>query len=173
MIKPVIKFEYEYADLSPEAQDRALEVFRESTMEFLPWFENWVDTFKAFIRYFDVSCSNWSIDPFGQCDFKIKYDGSEYELKGVRLWKWLQKNYPLPKDCGLTGFCGDEDILKPMRDFYSRPTKDTTLEDLIEDCLDSFVTAMQKDMEYQISDECLIESIQINEYKFDKQGKML
>jgi len=76
------------------------------------------------------------------------------------------------KCCVLTGYCADEDILKPIHDFLKSPDKDTTLYDLMDKCLDSFFKSCRDDMEYQCSEECFEESCEANDYEFYESGKM-
>ncbi len=87
-------------------------------------------------------------------------DGAEIEwyntdlsdLSGARLWKYLQKHYAdiVAKglEYSLTGFCADYDILKPLTDFMTRPDSTITFDDLIQKCLDAWVTAAVNDLEY-------------------------
>ncbi len=74
--------------------------------------------------------------------------------------------------CVLTGYCADEDILKPIYDFLKSPDKDTTLYDLMDKCLDNFFKSCRDDMEYQCSEECFKESCVANDYEFYENGRI-
>ena len=125
-----------------------------------------------------------------------RYSGKEEELCGIRLLKYIVNNYWhilfKPKTyylkgnfnkqrrsriftdncCVLTGYCADEDILRPIYDFLKAPDTRTTLYDLMDKCLDSFFKSCRDDMEYQCSEESFEESCAANDYEFLGNGKM-
>ena len=76
----------------------------------------------------------------------------------------------------LTGMCYDYDILEPVMKYYRGDTNvgdNYTYKDLMEECLDSFFSAVQKDFEYYYSDEGVDEYIQANYGEdFLKSGKL-
>ena len=74
--------------------------------------------------------------------------------------------------CVLTGYCADEDILRPIYDFLKAPDTRTTLYDLMDKCLDSFFKSCRDDMEFQCSEESFEESCAANDYEFLGNGKM-
>lgn len=76
----------------------------------------------------------------------------------------------LDNSCVLTGYCLDDDILKPIYDFLNKPTKGITFSDLMEDCFDAWIKACNNDIEYQNSDEYITEHFHANEYEFEEDG---
>ena len=74
--------------------------------------------------------------------------------------------------CVLTGYCMDDDILRPIYVFIKKPNQTTTLQDLFEACFDSFISAWNRDVEYQYSEDAIKETIEANEYEFTDDGKM-
>lgn len=76
-------------------------------------------------------------------------------------------------DCPLTGYCGDMDLIQPILDFVKQPNERVTLLDLLSDCLESFRIAWQHDLEYQLSDEYIRETIEANGYEFYADGSMV
>jgi len=74
--------------------------------------------------------------------------------------------------CVLTGYCIDDDILKPIYDFLKKPDKTSTLEDILKDCLEEWLSACNRDYEYQFSEEAIIETIDANDYEFTEDGKI-
>jgi RecG-like helicase len=77
----------------------------------------------------------------------------------------------LTNSCVLTGWCVDEDILEPIYKFLESPDN-RTFESLLEECLESWRIAWEKEMEYESSDEYISETIIANEYDFTEDGEM-
>ncbi len=124
------------------------------------------------------------------------------ELSGVRLLKYIINNYYdylySPKvyikngiylvgkdnkqrkskitcqknDCQLTGYYMDCEILQPIYDFLEKPNKYTTFEDLMNDCLQSWLVACNKDFEYAYSEEAFIEDSEANERLYFESGEL-
>lgn len=103
------------------------------------------------------------------------------ELTGNRLRTWLLNNYVYkylesPKvywgkglkkkrfsrvqndnSCVLTGYYLDDEILRPLYDFIDKPDDDSTLEDIMDRCLNQWVKVCQDDYEGVTSKEYFIE----------------
>ena len=167
-----------------------------STFEY-SWSSDNRNTLDAFERIFNIKVTNWSYDA---CEYSYRftsqYSAEEEELSGIRLLKYLVNNYwhtlfkprtyylkgnfkkqrksrvLTDSSCVLTGYCADEDILKPIYHFLNSPDTDTTLYDLMDKCLDSFFKSCRDDMKYQCSEECFEESCEANRYEFLENGKM-
>jgi len=121
------------------------------------------------------------------------------DLSGLRLRTWLINNF-LPNlrsfkyyskyfnnhhkfryskfqyeydNCPLTGYCGDHDLISPIIKYIDdyKDHDHSDLEDIITNCMDSFIHGCVNDMHDQDSDEYIIESIISNEYEFYKNGK--
>jgi hypothetical protein len=75
--------------------------------------------------------------------------------------------------CVLTGVCFDDDILSPIYSYLKKIRKGITFEDLIDECIESLKDSIIKDMEFQDSDEYILEHIDANEYEFDEDGNMI
>jgi hypothetical protein len=169
---------YRYDELGEDAQERAREWYT-TDLDFLGA-EDWHNSLKGFCDFFPASIADYFISPWQHSYVKIDAtaDDDINELSGVRLWKWLHNNgYFTPKtlggDCPFTGYCGDEDLLDPIRAFRDKPTEGTTLSDLLQDCGDSWLKAYAADWEYSYSDECVAETIIANGYEFDEDGTMV
>lgn len=119
------------------------------------------------------------------------------EMTGLRLRTWLINNwlpkfakgkyyslkYPRTKyrhsriqfeydNCPLTGYCGDQSLIDPILKFIAKPDKRTSLADIIGDCLHDWAKAWEADMEFQLSDEYIRETIECNDYEFNADGSM-
>ena len=183
------------AELSTAARETAYSEWL-STFEY-PWSSDNRNTLDAFERIFNIKVTDWSYDTCKYSyRFTSQYSAEEEELSGIRLLKYLVNNYwhtlfkprtyylkgnfkkqrksrvLTDSSCVLTGYCADEDILKPIYHFLNSPDTDTTLYDLMDKCLDSFFKSCRDDMEYQCSEECFEESCEANKYEFLENGKM-
>jgi len=65
----------------------------------------------------------------------------------------------------------DYALLHPIREFIKDPIVGTTWEDLILDCLNSWVSSYRSDLEYMNTDEYLLNHIEANNYTFTKNGE--
>lgn len=65
-------------------------------------------------------------------------------------------------NCPFTGVCYDEDILKPIFDWYKNPNMETTIHDLFEECFSYFLQCWERDDDYRMSDEYLADMIENN-----------
>ncbi len=72
--------------------------------------------------------------------------------------------------CPFTGYCFDDILLYPIRQFLKVPAATVTQEDLLSHCIDSWVKAACEDCKDQNSYDYLAESIEANEYEFLKNG---
>ena len=74
--------------------------------------------------------------------------------------------------CVLTGYCIDDDTMKPIYDFLIKPSVNVTFYDLMENCLNSWVTACNNDAEYSSSMEAFIDMAGANDYEFTEDGEI-
>ena len=166
------------AELSATARETAYTEWLR-TFEY-SWSGDNRNTLDAFESIFNIKVTDWGYDT---CRYSYRftshYSGEEEELNGIRLLKYLVNNYwhilfkPrtyylkgnfkkqrksrvfTESSCVLTGYCADEDILKPIYDFLKSPDTDTTLYDLMDKCLDHFFKSCRDDMEYNAARKVL------------------
>ena len=167
---------YELEELSQTAQKEA----------YYHWLANGYEYFDSeeFKLCLDRFCSDFRLD-VNSIDYHVSSDtysisygndvpkSTEYELQGVRLWKYLQNNdytEALIKACPYTGSWIDEEILNPLRQFMLRPDKRDMLKYIIEECLEQVAYAVHKDMEYQSSEEFFRDMCIGNEWHFTENG---
>jgi hypothetical protein len=74
--------------------------------------------------------------------------------------------------CNLTGFYMDNEILSPIFDFMRKPDNNSNIQDILSECVRAFEIAVEKDREFQNSDEQIIETIESNGYTFTEDGKL-
>ena len=148
------------------------------------------DTLQEFLSLFPRHyVVNYSIGTYSY-DSKIVVSGDESEISGIRLWKWIYNYLSNATDmyghkilahyehCTLTGYYLDHDILEPLADFYLDPRsrsdwRTVTLQDILSDCLSAYCKTVQTDMEYQTTDEYIIEDCEANEILFDEHGRII
>jgi len=145
----IISKEYfELGELSEEAKERAYHKWLDER-EYSWAKENEASLF-AFAELFGVKILDYGYG--GATRPYLRYDTSDwdgYRLRGVRLWKFLRDHYTkeLEKTCPFTGYYMDEALLDPIRRFLERPKQDTSLRVLIEDSLNSWLHACERDHE--------------------------
>jgi hypothetical protein len=115
------------------------------------------------------------------------YRDSIYKGKYYSLWSKTEKSYEHYKEgypvlktrysritlegsCPLTGYMMDNVLLDPIYDFMKKPDPETNFRDLLETCFHAWIKACNDEIEYQNSDEYLIQEIQAQEWEFRKDG---
>ncbi|MFA5299494.1 MAG: hypothetical protein WC389_14995 [Lutibacter sp.] len=96
----------------------------------------------------------------------------KHHINGYPVLKTRHSKIMLDNCCILTGYCIDDDILKPVYDFMNKPDSDNFY-DLMESCLNSWLSACSKDYEWQSSFECFKEEQENNDYQYTKNGQII
>jgi hypothetical protein len=197
----VVKTEvFKFEELTEEGKEKAIQNWREDTSEYF-WQDENKAGLDEFESAFPISVKEWEYSPYSHSStiFDLKVDGDIEELTGLRLAKWVINNhwsdlysgkyygkligvYPNAKhvkrhskvifDPALpTGHCIDADIRQPIYDFLKKPDG-RNLCDIMEECLDAWISSGIADCEYQDSDEYIAETITANDYEFTADGKI-
>lgn len=202
---------YTFDELSPEAQQSALDNWRHTRSDY-DWCDEWRDSAKAFADAVGARIKDYSVSSWGPVYCSIEWDNSDWwyldddpadTMTGLRLRTWIINNW-LPnfwkgkyyscgerwengkyryksrhsritggyKDCPLTGYCADYDLIKPLLDFVAKPDNHMALRELLQECFDDWAIAWQQDMEAQDSDDYIRETIEANGYEFLENGDM-
>jgi len=114
----------------------------------------------------------WLINNFEEWLYKGKYIHIVTNLKPYSYKSKHSKAIIEPSCCPFTGYCMDENLLDPIRKFIKEPDG-RTLEDLLNECLWSWVNACQEDYEYEMTFEFFKEHAEANEWEFYQNGKMI
>lgn len=171
---------YQLHELSEDARDRAIQCIRDK-------YDQW-DHFDYlryeagqsrgdFLAHFGFTETHGPLGTSG-VHYKGRYSEETDQLSYIRAYKWIANNILaddpdlLSGNCPFTGVCYDEILLDPMREFMARPYK-IELSELISDCLASLDRAIEKEIDYQYSDEAIIENIECNEFEFTENGEMI
>lgn len=186
---------YEFKELSEDGQQKALDHLRDGEYFF---HEDNKKSLEKFCEIFPVKVKDWEYGYRNFINWELRVDDDIEQLKGLRLAKWLRSNFAhhiwTPKyiggtgsgkdwkpkysktqktyDCPLTGYYIDHALLDPIVEFIKNPHSDVDLEEIMAECLNGWINACNKDFEYSQSKEAILETIDSNEYRFTKEGKL-
>lgn len=181
---------YQFHELSDKAKEKALNEFICDGIS-VDWIcDEGLPVIKKCLEYFDFKLSDWSIDLYNinGCSLTIKSELTldAEELKGIRLWKYLQNRYnlylphkkkqPLPiweRDCVLTGLTIEGSFMGVISAFMKKPCKYTSFSELMENAAHAVLKDMCNDYEYQTSEKAFAEHCQANEYEFTEKGERI
>ena len=190
---------FKYEELSDRAKNRAYNNYV-NNFDY-PWDSENQASLDKFCFYFDVEIDNMINQ---RCDFSLNVEEPVLELKGLRLHTYIINNYydyihkgryysvghyengkyqyksryskVIPsRDCVLTGYYMDDEILGKMYKFIDYPTEfdsDITLYDLIEMCLDDYMQSVNDDYESMISEEYFVERVEEEDTDFYENGEI-
>lgn len=150
---------FSFDELEDEAKEKARAWYRDG-LEY-PWFSEAMDSVRAFAKHFGVSLEDWQIGSGSGRDY-IKTDASNSNFRGVRLADIDPNNMP-------TGYSLDADL---WGEFYSVFQKTGDAKYAFEQALEAAIVGIQNDIDYQYSDECVDDTLRINDYKFTEDGRV-
>jgi hypothetical protein len=148
---------YSFEELDDDAKERAREWWRNG-LDY-PWFSESIDSIRVFAKHFGVSLMDWEI---GGGRNYIKTDATNDNFRGVRL-------ADINPDFMPTGYCLDADLWET---FYDEFKKTGDAKYAFEQALEAALCAIQRDIEYQYSNEAVDESLRFNEYQFTDDGRI-
>lgn len=179
---------YEIDELEQEIQERIIQEYRHSDFVYFNSYDN-IDTLEKFAYTFNFDIKDYSLGEYHSY-IKISISENIKNLEYLDLHKYLLNNHfndlYKPKyisngkrhkyskvlydtSCVLTGCCMDDCILRPLYDFIKEPYN-ITYEDLIENCINEFISAYEYDLEYCLSDDYIKEQLLLNEYMYTENG---
>lgn len=164
-----------------------IEYVRHNWHDLYCWHDENAESLKAFCDHFGTTDPEWEVSMCSHSYATAWPDAMVDEMRGVRLWKYLQNSglltYHKPGTksharnttlldghCPFTGFHMDECLLDPLREFMARPDQ-RTFQELINDCLHAWVQAYVADWEFTYSDDWISEHLEINGYEFTESGE--
>ena len=150
---------YKLNELDDDAQEKAIERFRDGmSCDF--WADEGLDSIKAFCSEFNVTLTHWSVGAYSHIEFKT--DATNRNFRGVKLSS-------IDKDAMPTGYCVDSDIRYKFHDEFTQ-TGDALY--AFNEAVEAGFKSIRADMEYQLSDEAIRETIECNDYEFTADGKL-
>lgn len=165
---------FKFTELDAEVQDEIIERARERRAgQEAPWASEWRDTLDAFCKIFPVSWRSFDIDNF-HCQWTWTGCTGVANYDGEAAWEWLQEEGIFDIDFDnvpLTGFCGDCDILEPLKKFKENPDSVPDLRQVVEDCISSWMSGYRQDVEYHQSEECVREYLENDDQEYTEDGR--
>lgn len=148
---------YTFDELDDKAKEKARTWYRDG-LDY-PWFSESIDSIRAFVKHFGAELKDWQIGSGSGRDY-ITTNATNENFRGIKL-KDIDKDY-MP-----TGYCLDADL---WHEFYRVFEKTGDAKYSFEQALAEAISGIQRDIDYQYSDECVDDSIRVNDYKFTEEG---
>lgn len=114
----------------------------------------------------------WLLNNFDGVLWKGKYFSLTTNTSPYRYVHRYSKAIIERASCPFTGYCMDDNLMDPIHKFIEKPDS-RTLEDLLSECLWTWIHACQSEVEHQNSFEYFKDAAEINEWEFDQHGKMI
>jgi len=150
---------YKFDELNDTAKEKARNWYRED-LDY-PWFSEAIGSIRAFVKHFGAELRDWQIGSGSGRDY-IKTNATNENFRGVKL-KDIDKDY-MP-----TGYCLDADLWGEFFRVFQR-TGDAKYS--FEQALEEAIVGIQRDIDYQYSDECVDDTLRINDYQFTEDGRV-
>lgn len=148
----------ESADFSPYADVE----YRESQID-----ENLLNLSGARLR-------TWLINNIYEYLWERQPQGKYTKNENTGKWSYKRRSRIIYKEtsCPFTGYCMDDDILQPIRDFIATPSDKIDFSDLIWKCIHAWKISAEADCKGQESDEYLADLCETNGYQFYENGEI-
>ena len=150
---------YTFEELDEQAREKARAWYRDG-LDY-PWFGEAMDSIRAFASYFGVTVTDWSLGSGSGRDY-IKTNATNINFRGIKLSDIDREEMP-------TGYYIDSELWYEFHNEFKR-TGDAKY--AFEQALEAAISAIQRDIDYQYSDESVDETLTINDYRFTKEGKV-
>lgn len=99
-----------------------------------------------------------------------KTDKKEDQLRGDLKTRYSKVMFD--RECVLTGYYMDEEILKPIYEFLKKPTDEVTFYSLLDSCLDRWVSKCDEDYESYFSMEVFEKESGANNWMYHEDGTL-
>lgn len=152
---------YSFDELSDEAKAKAIDNYRSKGFEH-HWGEESQDSLKAFCALFGVNVTDWSIGTYGHSYIKTDAENSHF-----RGWNKAKVN-AIPEF--LTGYCLDCAFIEAFKKEFEK-TGDALYS--FNEAIGTGLKEWINDLEFQESDEYIVDCLIANEYQFLEDGRML
>lgn len=154
---------YTFDELSDEAKSTARNEYRKDQEIF--WGDEWIKSLHEFCNMFDIELCHWEYGFYTGVKIYTNIEYLEYGIDYMFTSETIAE-YGLNKDCPFTGYCGDEDLLQPLRNI-KEPVQRV---EVLQDCLNKWQDDFNADIEYQQSDNYIDEHMTTNDYEFYQDG---
>lgn len=148
---------YTFEELSQSSKEKAVAKFSEH--DEYPWFDDAMASATAFVEHFGAKITNYSIGAEAHRGY-VKTSIEPSSFRGMKLKDFDRDHMP-------TGYCIDCDI---WQEFYDEFKKTGHAHHAFNMAIESFLYAVQRDVEGYFSFEHMAELLTINEYEFNEDG---
>lgn len=160
MSRIIEKTVFEYSELSEAAQGKAREWYRNCVSQDFAWIAESKDSINAFADHFGIPL-NYSVSPYESIDFTQIEENAPF--RGVKLKQFSPDYMP-------TGYCLDCALWET---FYNEFKRTGDAKGAFNDAVYAALKEWRDDMEYQLSEESIVENIEANEYEFYEDGSVV
>lgn len=150
---------YNFSELSDDAKERARNNWRTSSASFFDC-DDEMNSIKVFCDYFNVKLLNYEVG--GYCPISYRTDADNANFRGRKLKSFDRDHMP-------TGYWLDCSL---WATFYDHFKKTGDAKEAFDQALFEGFKDLQKDMEWQQSDEYIDEFMEANEYEFYENGTL-
>lgn len=183
---------YPLEELSDTAQEKAHNDYLATAGH--AWAEENRESLLSFAKLFPVNIQDWEYGYRNYINWSSQIEENHQELNGVRLLKHLLNEYipALEKfkylqhvkgkahyskvqkeiSCPFTGYYMDEVLIAPILKFIKNPDENLTMEDLLSDCLQSWVFACDSDYQSTLTMEYFKEMSEANNWTYEENGAL-
>lgn len=125
-------------------------------------------------KYFSLSDRNGSKEKPAYHPMRKSYQITN-KCPNEGLWfSSYHSNIQLEKqNCSMTGVYCDEELFDPINRFMAKPVANTTFKELIGECFNQFVWAIQAECDENMTFEYFVNQCEANEYEFTEEGEMI
>ena len=173
---------YKFAELSDDAQERALNEFRPLSIEH-DWYEYPYDTIRTAGKLIGLDIDRIYFDTDLYCIFNADYEYVRGAVKAIQaefprmtaLHEVAQKLQVLQKRHFYSLSCNvaSQRDTNSYQCFRFGEDYECDLGDIIDDFAHWARILLRDEYEYLTSDEAVKEAIEVNEYEFDEAGKLV
>jgi hypothetical protein len=149
---------FTFPELSETAKEKAIEAYRYGLETC--WGDESLESIHAFVNHFGASLRNWSIGAYAPIDFDCQYFNSHF--RGLKLRDFNRDYMP-------TGYCLDCDLWVTFYDEFKRTG---SAKKAFDAALYAGFKAWRADIEWQLSDEAISETLDCVGYEFTEAGVM-
>ena len=190
---------FRYDELSEQAQEVAIESMKDSIADIRIESESaeYRHTLEMIEQIFRVNIYDWSVDEYNsyfRFDFTnideeteneprllLRYlnnnvlpcidNRKRYYTRGCRASRRSKIMFENEYNCCITGTWTDNAIDDALNNIKRSLKKHLNARQFVESTLEGFFEQWRNDYEYAISDECIAEEIEANDYEFYENGK--
>ncbi|MDP2262667.1 MAG: hypothetical protein Q8K24_05860 [Hydrogenophaga sp.] len=149
---------FKFDELSESAKDNARQWWRQASAGDMPWADESRQSIEAFCDHFGVTLKSWNVNPYESPDYSHNADNSHF--RGRKLKEFNPDYMP-------TGYCLDCGLWSK---FHSEFKRTGDAKHAFDAALWAGFIEWRDDMEHQLSNEYVDETIEANEYEFTEDG---